>query len=274
MSRAGHQKLLWLLPCLGMTAAHAQISGWLDFNGQIKGEATDKDHIGWIAIQGFGLAGQLIPGQAGAFSFLRSPDRATPALFVASANDTVYPKAQLDLNQVTTNGSTRFVRLELENVVITAGQTTGAPATASLAEVVSLACGRITYTYFIPNAGTVYSNFDYTALTGAAGSGTLADTDGDGMPDSWETAYGFRLGFNEGDADADGDGLSNLNEYLLATDPRSGSSSFKAQLAPLAGDPSTYQLSWNSVVGKTYVVEWSPDLKTPFTTLLDRKSVV
>jgi hypothetical protein len=46
------------------------------------------------------------------------------------------------------------------------------------------------------------------------------DLDDDGMPDVWEAAYGFNSS-NPGDAgsDFDGDGVSNLQEYLNASDP-------------------------------------------------------
>ncbi|MEI7941112.1 MAG: hypothetical protein WCK27_30930 [Verrucomicrobiota bacterium] len=44
------------------------------------------------------------------------------------------------------------------------------------------------------------------------------DTDGDGLPDGWEQAYLFGLQSGAGD-DPDHDGVSNLDEYRLGTNP-------------------------------------------------------
>jgi hypothetical protein len=48
-----------------------------------------------------------------------------------------------------------------------------------------------------------------------------ADADTDGMPDAWETTHGFDPDIAaDGNADADGDGYTNVEEYLNATAPR------------------------------------------------------
>jgi hypothetical protein len=47
-----------------------------------------------------------------------------------------------------------------------------------------------------------------------------ADTDGDGMDDGWEIAYGFNpLLYADGGFDFDSDGLSNVSEYQHGTEP-------------------------------------------------------
>ena len=45
------------------------------------------------------------------------------------------------------------------------------------------------------------------------------DTDSDGMPDSWEETYGLDTETDDSEDDADGDELSNLEEYEAGTDP-------------------------------------------------------
>jgi|SoiMethySBSTD1v2_1073268.scaffolds.fasta_scaffold97877_3 uncharacterized repeat protein (TIGR01451 family) len=59
----------------------------------------------------------------------------------------------------------------------------------------------------------------WTDLTRPAGS-NLVDTDGDGMHDSWELAYGLDPNDRfDADKDKDLDGVSNLTEYLQGTKP-------------------------------------------------------
>jgi concanavalin A-like lectin/glucanase superfamily protein/thrombospondin type 3 repeat protein len=62
---------------------------------------------------------------------------------------------------------------------------------------------------------------DYDEVTTHLTDSLLADTDSDGLPDGWEVANGLDPLVDDADGDADGDSLTNLQEYGSGTDPQS-----------------------------------------------------
>jgi Tol biopolymer transport system component len=85
-----------------------------------------------------------------------------------------------------------------------------------------------------------------------------ADTDGDGMDDDWEVAYFGNLSRN-GSGDFDGDGASDLAEFLAGTDPTNSGSVFRVLTVTPAGGGST-QLIWSGNPARNYRAEFKDDL--------------
>ena len=84
------------------------------------------------------------------------------------------------------------------------------------------------------------------------------DTDTDGLPDWWESRY-FGSRTNALPQALAANQFSNLQCYWLGLDPTNPNSTFRAQ-ASLQSDTGYPQISWSSVGGKRYAVEYAGGL--------------
>jgi len=142
--------------------------------------------------------------------------------------------------------------------------------------------GSITYVPIRGYRGTDRFTFSATdgALTSSVASVNLTvvapgDTNANGIADAWETAFGI----TDANADDDGDGRSNLEEYFSNTNPTNAASVIKIT-GELRSEEGHTTLTWASVGGVRYRVQYSDttsnglnatftDIVRPLTTELD-----
>jgi hypothetical protein len=100
-------------------------------------------------------------------------------------------------------------------------------------------------------------NWRASAYTGGSpGFFEATDQDGDGLSNIRENA----LGTNPNVTDTDGDGSSDGAETIAGTNPLDPSDSFRILSVGPSDIPDEIEIIWASVTGKTYVVESSLDL--------------
>lgn len=158
--------------------------------------------------------------------------------------------------------------------------TTAAPINALLVNVVLSTDGGNTFpivlaaatpndgseTVLIPDVGTTTARIKVKAvgniffdLSNADFTIAALDTDGDGMPNSYEIANGLNPNDpNDANTDADGDGASNFQEFVAGTNPQDRNSVLR--ILSIEREESEALIRFTSVTGKRYRMEASVDL--------------
>jgi subtilisin family serine protease len=84
------------------------------------------------------------------------------------------------------------------------------------------------------------------------------DSDGNGLPDWWEQIYFGHLTGTNPNADPDGDGFSNLQEYIADTDPTNSGSALKILWTEVTSN--AVSLSWSGGAQARQYLQWAPTL--------------
>ena len=90
---------------------------------------------------------------------------------------------------------------------------------------------------------------------------SMKDSDNDGMDDDWEVAYFGNLS-RDGTGDFDGDGMTDLAEFVAGTDPTNQGSVLKVMTLNPLNLPGTRVL-WSAEPGKRYQVQFKNSISDP-----------
>ena len=107
------------------------------------------------------------------------------------------------------------------------------------------------------NGGTANGGVDTSAVqTFSITIGLSTDTDGDGLPDDFEVAFGLNPNdASDSERDDDGDGFTNAQEFAAGTNPLDPTSALCITSTAQSGSDVT--LAFDSIQGKAYQIQYN-----------------
>ena len=126
---------------------------------------------------------------------------------------------------------------------------------------VDLSTGKLLGSVYSANCGWIsLSNAFAVVQTDTIPGGT--DANANGLPDAWERTFFGGLGVNP-NGDADGDGMSNKQEYLAGTNPTNSASNLQITSVDPTPDGTSTKLTWTTVLTRHYLIQENTNLDSP-----------
>jgi parallel beta-helix repeat protein len=221
----------------------------------ISGAATGGHVVSRNSIHGNGWQGIVLDGGA-------NGGQASPELASATLGVTTHVTGSLN---GTANASYDLEFFSSESAFPSAGQ-----HFIGNGNVIANGSGLATIDIVLPARASAGRVITATARGGSGTSEfsngvtvTTTDSDGDGLPDAYESTIPGLSSANSADAaaDFDGDGFSNLEEFLAGTAPRDPASRLFATGQRSGGD---FTVTFPSILGQTYRIDAADSLTGPW----------
>lgn len=136
---------------------------------------------------------------------------------------------------------------------------TNAPGAIPLGQLIVLGNAASDYAAFSPS-NTYLWRLSETGSVDLALTDLRGDSDGDSLPDWWETAYWSNRLDGAAAADSDGDGMDNLGEYIANTLPQDADSLL--EFTRIAAISTNVQVTWTTADGRRYALVGFTNLET------------
>jgi hypothetical protein len=165
-----------------------------------------------------------------------------------------------------TNNIFVFDRLTGSNTLLTAQQQASASWSSWVSQPAVSSNGLVAFQSYASGlaSGAFDLNFVQDVFAEPQTVPSTTDSVGDGIPDWWRALYFGGSGTTTNSqscatCDPDGDGMSNLQEYLAGTNPTNAASVFRLQLSAQASANSV-TMSWPEVPGRSYQIQYKSSL--------------
>ncbi len=239
--------------CAGLLILASGAGGAVDYTLTIEGVTS-----GPISSLGFAHAldsATVGPAAHAELRAVKTVDRLSPVLLTHLCEAQPVPLVRVEAKE-TTADHVRYYAIQLREVLVTSLSVAATNTSDAPVESFSLNYAKIQWTYIETDASGLpgsASSTDWDLLANAGGVPD-PDSDGDGLPDSYEISQALLPLTDDAGQDSDHDGMPNLDEFLSGTAAGDPTSVFRVTGLEVLGacGVAAILVNFNSVPGRVY----------------------